>query len=91
MVKLSPEQIILVRKWQYNDRVRVRTIEELNHLYYLSRKEDDGESPYELRHQQREILHDLEILTGYQNNIADELAESGVSVKEALAAYRENR
>jgi hypothetical protein len=86
--KLSSEQQTLVEKWLNNDRRRVAKSEELNHLYDLMMKTDDDARRYEIRRQQKALLKELKIRSGYQDNLADELAESGVSVKEALAVYK---
>jgi hypothetical protein len=86
--KLSPDQIVLVLRWQYNDRVRVDKSEEINRLYDLTLETEDEVRRYEIRGLQRGLLNDLRRLANRQAVLADEMVKSGVTMKKALAAYK---
>jgi hypothetical protein len=86
--KLSPDQIVLVLRWQYNDRRRAAKSDEINHLYDLTLETEDEARHYEIRGLQRGLLDDLRIIADRQAVLADEMVESGITMKKALAAYK---
>jgi hypothetical protein len=86
--KLSPDQIVLVLRWQYNARRLVEKSDEINHLYDLMVEKKSKLGRQRIHGLQRGLLDELRIIANRQAVLADEMAESGLTMKKALDLYK---